>query len=112
MLENQMMERLINNFDEFRERLTRIEEGIKPIGDIKKDVDTLKISVSEISASTKSAHKRLDALDKDIDELPTQSDHDSHEKRIGKLEKIVYWVGTTIIGSVILAMLGVVLLNK
>jgi predicted nucleic acid-binding Zn-ribbon protein len=109
MADNQL-DRLIASFDDFRERLTRIEEGIKPINDIKRDVDSLKITVSEVMASTKSSHKRIDDVEDEFSAYATKIEHDSHNKRIEKLEKLVYWVGTTIIGAVILAALGVILI--
>ena len=65
MLENHMLARLVDGFDEFRERLTRIEESVKPIADIKKDVDALKVNQTSVEASTKSAHKRIDTIEKE-----------------------------------------------
>ena len=65
MLEIHMLARLADGFDEFRERLTRIEESVKPIADIKKDVDALKANQTSVEASTKSAHKRIDAIEKE-----------------------------------------------
>lgn len=115
MAENQI-DRLLAGFDDFRERLARIEEGIKPITDIKKDVDQVKITISEIGASAKSAHKRLDDFDEEMKEIPktyaSKTEHETHDKRIAKLEKIAYWVATSIIGAVILSIMSVVLINS
>lgn len=107
--------RLLATLDDLRERMVRIEEGIKPIADIKKDVDTLKLTTSDIAASTKSAHKRLDDFGESMKELPkkysTITDHKNHDDRIGKLEKNQHWVATLIIGVVILAVVGLVITN-
>lgn len=63
-MSDQVLNKLVDSFDDFKERLIRIEERLKVVGDIQKDVDAMKISVAEVAASSKSAHKRLDTMEK------------------------------------------------
>jgi hypothetical protein len=105
------MEKVVDKLD---------DQSVK-IGELNTKVDlyretqnqqTIKLEVTEkmateAMASTKAAHKRLDDLN-----VPSKVEHETHDKRIGNLEKLVYWVGTLIIGSVILSMLGLVLIKK
>ena len=105
--------RLIETLDDLRERMVRIEEGIKPITDIKKDVDLLKISVSEVVASSSSAHKRIDRMEKELKEdYTTKTEHEGHGERLKKLEKNQNWVATVIIGAVIMAVIGLVIIKN
>ncbi|MGE7922388.1 hemolysin XhlA family protein [Viridibacillus arvi] len=68
------------------ERTVRVETKIDLFNDVKDVAEEARDTADEALASTKSAHKRLD-----------------------KIDKIVWWVGTTIIGAVILALLALVL---
>lgn len=111
-MERSALDKLADGFDEFKERLIRIEESVKPIASIKSDVDGLKIESSETSSSTRSAHKRLDTAENSIEKLPTRSEYNGHDVRIGKLEKLVHWIATLIISTVIIAILGVVLVTQ
>lgn len=122
-MDNHMLTRLVDGFDEVKQTLTRVEENVKPIADIKRDVDLLKISMSEVVSSSKSAHKRIDDVEKDLEkavidsksrvaDIPSRAEHTNHDKRITKIESTIFWIGTTIIGFVILAVLGAVLLTK
>lgn len=67
------------------ERLGAIGEKLDGINHIRDTAIRAEDKADEALASTKSAHKRLD-----------------------KLDKIVWWVSTTIIGAVILALLALV----
>lgn len=78
-----MGEELVRNI---YERLGGIEAKIDDIRDIRITADIAKDIAEESLASTKSAHKRLD-----------------------KIDKIIWWASTTIIGAVILALLALVL---
>ena len=71
------------------ERLGGIEAKIDDIRDIRQTANNAKDIAEEALASTKSAHKRLD-----------------------KIDKIIWWVSTTIIGSVILALLALIIKTK
>lgn len=62
-MESQILNKLVDSFDEFKERLIRIEENVKDIKNVKNDVDNLKIGQAQAEASTRSAHKRLDAME-------------------------------------------------
>lgn len=84
-----ILDKLTDSFDDFKERLIRIEENVKTVNEVKREVDLMALKVQAVEESTKSAHKRMD-----------------------KVDKIVFWVGTLIIGAVILAVLSVVLINK
>ncbi len=65
------------------ERIVRVETKIDVMADIKTTAVQAKATADEALASTKSAHYRID-----------------------KIDKIIFWVGTTIVGSVILGMLA------
>jgi t-SNARE complex subunit (syntaxin) len=103
-----VLDKLVDSFDDFKERLIRIEENVKDVKNVKSDVEDLKIKQAALKSKTDSAHKRIDTID---EEMTTQTEHTNHDKRIAKLEKIVYWVGTTIIGAVLLAVLAVVIIK-
>ncbi|MCL1701638.1 hemolysin XhlA family protein [Lysinibacillus sp. Bpr_S20] len=68
------------------ERLGGIEAKIDDIRDIRQTADNAKDIAEEALASTKSAHHRLN-----------------------KIDKIVWWASTTIIGAVILGLLALVI---
>lgn len=69
---------------DMRELMTEVR-SLKGLQDKVVDQDT---RITQTEESTKSAHKRLD-----------------------KIDKIVFWLATTVIGAVILAILSVVLLK-
>jgi hypothetical protein len=62
-MDDKAFERLIDSFDDFKERLIRIDENVKAFGSVKEDVDVLKVELAQAKESTKSAHKRLDAAE-------------------------------------------------
>lgn len=62
--ENKFLEKLADSFDDFKERLIRIEENIKGFSSVKDDLDETKIKLAQTIESTKSSHKRIDALEK------------------------------------------------
>lgn len=68
------------------QRLGAIGEKLDNINYIRDTANRAEDKADEALLSTKSAHHRLD-----------------------KIDKIVFWAGTTITGSVILALIGVVL---
>lgn len=68
------------------ERLGAIGEKLDGFNYIRDTANRAEDKADEALSSTKSAHHRLD-----------------------KVDKIVFWAGTTITGSVILALIGVVL---
>ncbi|MNI54486.1 hemolysin XhlA [compost metagenome] len=67
---------------DLRELSTKVD-GLK---DISKELETVKEIAKVSYESTKSAHHRLN-----------------------KIEKIIYWLATTVIGSIILAVMGFVI---
>lgn len=71
------------------QRLTRLETKIDSIEDKLDSILDAKETANEALASTKSAHLRIDRLD-----------------------KLVNWVGTTIIGAVLLAIISMVIKSK
>lgn len=73
---------------EIRVTMARLEEKIDNISDAKTTADQAKTIANEALASTKSAHRRLD-----------------------KIDKIIFWAGTLIIGAVVLAAIGLVINN-
>lgn len=68
-----------NILSDIRERMVRVETKIDTFTDADK-------TANEALASTKSAHRRLD-----------------------KVDKIIFWAGTTIVGAVVIAMIAMVL---
>jgi DNA-binding ferritin-like protein len=94
----QLLTKLTESFDDFKERLIRIEENVKSVKDVKEDVDILKLKVASVESKASSAHKRLDTIDKDVDEIPTIKEN---TKRIDKLEKVVWFSTTTLILTMI-----------
>jgi FtsZ-binding cell division protein ZapB len=103
-----VLDKLTESFDDFKERLIRIEENVRDVKNVKVDVEELKIQQASLKSKADSAHKRIDTL---ADSSVAKGEHEDHDKRLTKLEKIVYWIGTTIIGAVLLAVLGVVLIK-
>lgn len=101
------IEKLSNKFDDFSNRLTKIETMFtvfdKAQTSLSIKLDDVERIAHEAHASTKSAHKRLDAID---DEMEKVAAIPEHAKRLDKLEKIVYWAGTTVIGGLILGAIG------
>ena len=67
------------------ERTVRMETKIDQLAKIETKADDAKTIAKEALESTKSAHKRLD-----------------------KVDKIIWWVATTVIGAVIVALLALV----
>lgn len=60
---NRVLERLINSFDDFKERLIRIEENVKGFNSVKEELDTVKVDVAQTKESVKSSHKRMDGYE-------------------------------------------------
>ena len=89
---NTLLERLFHNFDDFKERLIRIEEGVKDVSQLKVDVGEMKVQQSKIDESTKSSHKRLDDL----------------ERKVGQ---VLFWAATTVIGGLILGLITYLFAN-
>ena len=54
-----VLDRLANSFDDFKERLIRIEENVKDVKSVKMDVEDLKIKYAALDSKTSSAHKKL-----------------------------------------------------
>jgi cell fate (sporulation/competence/biofilm development) regulator YlbF (YheA/YmcA/DUF963 family) len=119
-LENQEANRLYESiekigtkFDTFAavtsERLTKIETMFtmfdKAQNNLSDKMDLVAKEASEALASTKSAHKRLDEHENTI---PSKAEHEALRARVDKLDKIIFWLGTTVIGAVIFAVLGLV----
>lgn len=111
-----VLDKLTDSFDDFKERLIRIEESVKTVNEVKQDVGLMALKVQAVEESAKSAHKRLDTLEKDFSkkieeiekETVTKVEHAAMEKRVQGLERIVFWVSTLIIGAVILTVLSLI----
>lgn len=72
-----------NILSDIRERIVRVETKIDGMTDVQDTADEAKSIASDALASTKSAHRRID-----------------------KIDKLVFWAGTTIVGAVIVALLA------
>lgn len=77
-----------NILADIRERMVRVETKIDSMTEVQNTADDAKHIASAALASTKSAHRRLD-----------------------KMDKIIFWSATTIIGAVVLALIGLLLSN-
>jgi hypothetical protein len=63
LMDDKAFERLIDSFDDFKERLIRIDENVKAFGSVKEDVDVLKVELAQVKESAKSSHKRMDSME-------------------------------------------------
>ena len=71
---------------EIRERMVRVETKIDTMTDIQETANQAKEIAVEALSSTKSAHKRID-----------------------KIDKVIFWLATTVIGAVVTAVLTLVI---
>lgn len=101
-ISNPSLDKLIDSIASLRESVVRIEEAVKPIASMKKDLDELNKTVVEVTASAKSAHKRLDGHKEKIEEKPSVERVNAIDERVKKLEVNQRWVVTTI-GAIIIA---------
>lgn len=101
-MEQQILNKLTDTMDDIKERVIRIEEGLKDVHALKTDVNDLKVNVSTVGESNKSAHKRIDGLEKKQDEK---------EKEMKDLKKLVYGgiisLVVMVLGAVIIASIGI-----
>lgn len=88
-MDNEVLKKLADNFDDLKERLIRIEEGLKFVRAMEEDVDEAK--------------RAADAAQRTADEalLSTRSAH----KRIDSTENNQTWLWRTIVGAVILGVI-------
>ncbi len=73
---------------EVRVTMARLEEKIDNMSDTKTTATLAKSTADKAMESTKSAHRRLD-----------------------KVDKIIFWSATTIIGAVVLALIALLISN-
>jgi chromosome segregation ATPase len=62
-MNEQVLEKLLTKFDDFTERLIRIEEKVKDVPGLKVELDEAKLDLAQTKESAKSAHKRLDTME-------------------------------------------------
>lgn len=110
---NDTMERMIIKIDDQSKKLTEIEVKVDFYRETQNEharkLEAVDKIATEAMSSTKSAHKRLDVYDTEINKV---SEINDHGRRLDKLEKIVFWVSTTIIGAVILGLMGLFITKK
>ena len=75
-----------NILSDIRERMVRVETKIDTMTEVQTTADDAKEIANTALASTKSAHRRLD-----------------------KMDKIIFWSATTIIGAVVLALIALLI---
>lgn len=92
-MNDQILTKLTDTMDDVKERVIRIEEGLKDVHQVKADVNSLKVSQSKTEESSKSAHKRLDEL----------------EKKVGQ---VLFWGSTTVIGALVVGLIGYAVFKK
>lgn len=78
-----ILDKLVESFDDFKERLIRIEENVRDVKNVKSDVEELKIKNASLESKANSAHKRLDTL-----------------------ENNQTWLWRTVVGAIILGGIG------
>lgn len=81
-----------------------VTSGLSIIGDLKSDVDKIKEISTKAKDSTESAHKRLDEL------IPLRDAN--LIDRVKRMEDINKFIGVTVGGAIILAIMGLILLKK
>lgn len=74
--------------------MARLETKFDSLGNVK-DI------AIEALQSAKSAHHRIDNIEKEFAEK-TKAIKEENNIRLAKIEKVIYWAGTTIIGGVAL----------
>ena len=77
-----------NILSDIRERMVRVETKIDTMAEVQSTADGAKEMANKAMESTKSAHRRLD-----------------------KMDKIIFWSSTTIIGTVVIALIGLLIKN-
>lgn len=90
-----VLDKLTDSFDDFKERLIRIEENVKDVKSVKVDVEDLKVKNASLTSKADSAHKRIDGLS---------------SERITKLENNQQWLWRTVIAGLILGGIGLLFL--
>lgn len=74
------------------------EKELGMLIEMKEDIASIKTSLSSMKTASDTANEALQS---------TKSAH----RRLDKLDKIVFWSATTVIGGVILALLGLFFIN-
>jgi len=67
-MDDKILEKLVDTFDEFKEMVIRIDENVKGLTALKSDMDIAKVDIAQTKESTKSAHKRIDSMEKAFEE--------------------------------------------
>jgi CHASE3 domain sensor protein len=99
-----MTEKLGEVLASVRELGAEMRNAVNQVRDMRVDVERVKDMATRAKDSTDSAHKRLDEL-KPIKEA-------NLVKRVENIESTIKWVSTTVIGAVILAVLGLVFVKS
>lgn len=61
--DNLWLQKLVEGFDDVKERLIRIEEQVKDVRKMQEEISLLGSEVSAVKQSARSAHKRLDKME-------------------------------------------------
>lgn len=77
-----------NILTEIKERMVRVETKLDAITDIQSTANVAKEVANKALESTSSAHRRID-----------------------KIDKIIFWTTTTIVGTVLVALIGLLISN-
>lgn len=81
-------EKLNENLTQVRLDIRELMTEVRGLKELKNTVDEHETRISKVEDSSKVAHKRLD-----------------------KIDKLVFWLGTTVVGAVILAVLSLVIIK-
>lgn len=83
------MDPIYEKLSEILERTVRVETKVDNLTEEQQSIEEIRTIASDAQSRARSAHKRLD-----------------------KIDKIVYWLATTVIGAVIFAVLALVFIEK
>lgn len=83
------------------------------------DLQDVRISVAKIEAQSAEANRRLDKIERVLESITAtataiatmSSKIDNHERRLKGIEDALMWVGRIVIGAVVLAILGLVIVK-
>jgi uncharacterized coiled-coil DUF342 family protein len=106
-----------NEIKTLSEQLTTVRLDIKELStkmdgirDLQRKVEEVHDTSKEALQSTIAAHKRLDEL-REIEDISKQGmqSADMANQRLDKVDKIIFWVSTTVIGSLILGLITIII---
>jgi hypothetical protein len=62
-MDERLLTKLADSFDDMKERLIRIEENVKGFSSVKEELEVTKIELAQVKENGRSSHKRIDSLE-------------------------------------------------